>query len=160
MVHVVVLSCVAMHTWCTWACLALCHACMRLCLCLCTSMCPQLSNLVVSRKPTSMPLQVVNNTCESDPRQSLHPPVRLPACLPACVSLHQTERAGTDLHIQAQWQNLTRARFATEQTFTQYSPISVVDQVKAPLMIIAGKQELAALHCSTEVSKLLVSETA
>lgn len=42
--------------------------------------------------------------------------------------------------LQAQWQNLTRARFATEQTFTQYSPISVVDQVKAPLMIIAGKQ--------------------
>lgn len=41
--------------------------------------------------------------------------------------------------MQAQWQNLTRARFATEQTFTQYSPISYVDKVQAPLMIIAGE---------------------
>jgi hypothetical protein len=51
------------------------------------------------------------------------------------------------IRIQAQWKNLTRARFATEQTFSQYSPISVIDQVKAPLMIIAGKQQLTLACC-------------
>lgn len=45
--------------------------------------------------------------------------------------------------LQSQWQNLTRARFATEQTFSQYSPISAVDKVQAPLMIIAGAWLLA-----------------
>jgi len=40
--------------------------------------------------------------------------------------------------LQAQWQNLTRARFATEQAFGQYSPINFVDNVACPLLIIAG----------------------
>jgi dipeptidyl aminopeptidase/acylaminoacyl peptidase len=40
--------------------------------------------------------------------------------------------------LQAQWQNLTRARIAAETTLSNYSPIAFVDKVKAPLMIVAG----------------------
>lgn len=58
----------------------------------------------------------------------MHTPQGPPCCVVGYVSV-----------LQSQWQNLTRARFATEQTFTQYSPIAYVDKVQAPLMIIAGR---------------------
>jgi dipeptidyl aminopeptidase/acylaminoacyl peptidase len=38
----------------------------------------------------------------------------------------------------ATWHNLARARFASEQSLLQYSPLSSVGRVTAPLLIIAG----------------------